>query len=865
MSDNVCPSGRTCGLRRAFLFTMNDLRFAFRRLLKSPGFTAVAVLSLALAVGVNSGVFTIVNGLFFRPLVPVRPEEIVTVFTARAAADRAYRDFSFAEFSLLREAHEVFADAAAFRMAAVGIARRAGSAVQRRVAYVVSDNFFSMQGVKPVAGRFFLPEEGRPNADIPVAVVSRRLWERLVGKSDFSPCTVSINGETWNIVGVVPAGFSGGNALLAPDVWLPLGMAARVEKAFAPTRSATNLADPATCTLHVIGRLQPGLTLEAAKARLPALGAQLTTIAFDAADGPRDLEIEPRSRFAISTEPSHDGPLGLFGALLVCMAGVVLLVACLNLANMFLARNLTRSHELAVRLALGASRWRVVRVLAVEGLIVAMLGGGAGLLLSSWADGFLLHSLTNNTSLAALGFGVSLDVTPDIRVLLATLVFCAAAILVFAVGPAWHIARDAARGTVALHQATRTTTDRWGRLFSGRHCLLMAQLALSLVLLFSAGLFFRAADAAARLDPGFIPEGDLIAELDYSLVDRDDVGVLTSVEALAEALRSDPAVRRVALATHIPFGNVNDGFDLSAPGGSHEQPRRARGTETAVSAGYFDTLGVKLLRGRDFTEREWRDPNASSVVILDERAAAELFPDRDPVGQYVERPRSSDGVPSEPIRVIGVVSAHWNKVFEDGPPARAFFPLAGRHPRHVFIHLRGQTADAVASGTLAKHVRSRLTALDPSLPLVRLAPYSTIIDHNIELWSVRFAATLFGAFGAIALLLAVVGVYGVKAFGVARRTREFGIRVALGARPSQIYALLMKQGAVQIAIALSVGLLLSLAAGRLLASMLLRVSADDPVVLMAAAIPLALTALLATWLPARRATRVNPVKALRTE
>lgn len=842
-----------------------DLRYAFRQLARSPGFTATAVLSLAFAIGVNSGVFTIINGMFFRPLTPVRSDRLVSVFTARATADHPYRLFSFAEFAQLRGAHEVFADAAAFRLASVGVAPKAGAEVRRRVAYVVSDNYFSVQGVQPAAGRFFLPGEGKPNADIPVAVVSRRLWERLGGGSEFSPRTVAINGETWNIIGLAPDRFSGGNAVLAADIWLPLGMATHVDEQSAQTRTVHDLAKPATCTLFVIGRLQPGLTIAAARTRLPALGAKLTAIAFDASEGARTVEIEPRSRFSISTAPSQGGPLGLFGALLVAMAGVVLLVACLNLANMFLARNQTRSPELAVRLALGASRWQVVRILAVEGLIIALLGGVAGLLLSSWADAFLIHSLANNTSLKALGFSVSLDADPDVRVGLATLVFCVIATFVFALGPAWYITREVARGTLALHQVTRTTTDRWGRLFSGRHCLLMAQLALSLALLFSAGLFLRAAHAAARLDPGFNPEGDLVAELDYSLVERDNASVLASVKAITDALRADPAVRQVGLATYLPFGNNNDGFDLSAVGTSAEQPRRVRGTTTTVSAGYFDTLGVRLLHGRDFTEREWRDPRGPAVVIIDERTAAALFPNQNPVGRYVERTRRAGHAAAAPMEVIGVVAAHWNKVLADGPPARAFFPLAPRYPRRIFVHLRGRTTDAVASGRLAKRVRNDLTALDPAIPLVRLAPYTTIIDHNVELWTVRFAASLFGVFGAVALLLAVVGVYGVKAFAVARRTREFGIRVALGAHPRQIHHLLMKQAATQIGVSLSAGVLLALATGRLLGSMLLRVSSYDPLVLIAAALPLVAAALLATWLPARRATRVDPVEALRTE
>jgi predicted permease len=738
--------------------------------------------------------------------------------------------------------------------------------MRRRFGFIVSDNYFSMLGAAPAAGRFFLPEESRPNANIPVALVSHTLWESSAGGRNFTPFEVSINGKPWTVVGVAPKGFSGGSAMLAPDIWLPMGMASRVNEAFGQGRSDRDLADPATFTLSVIGRLQPGMTLEAAETRLPALAARLSTVSPDAANGPRSLEIGRRSRFNMSTEPSSDGPLRLFGALLLGMAGVVLGVACLNLANMFLARNVTRSQELAVRLALGASRWRVLRILSGEGVIIALMGGAVGLLLSYGGNGLLIDSLRGSSSLSALGFSLALDATPDIRVLLATLVFCMAASLVFTVGPAMHATRESARGSHSLHHSTRTTTDRWGRLFSGRHCLLMGQLALSLALLFSAGLFLRAAHSAVRLDPGFVPEGDLVAEIDYTLVDRDDASVRTSVAALVDALHAHPAVRTVALASHLPFGHVDNNLDVSAvDSGSSDSPRRASGNSAFISANYFDTIGVKLLRGRDFTDVEWRRPEGPQVVIIDERMAAALFPGEDPVGRYLERARGPDEAPLELMEIIGVVSAHWDKVFSDGPPPRLFLPLARRSPQHVFVHLRGKVTDAVESGALSEQVRKEFHLLDRGIPLVQLAPFTAIMDGNVELWSMRFISALFGAFGVIALLLAVVGVYGVKAFAVARRTREIGIRMALGSQPQQVFAVFIKQGAVQIAIGLGVGILLSLATGRLLASMLLRVSPNDLVVLAAAALPLVTAALLACWIPARRAARTDPMEALRYE
>jgi predicted permease len=394
----------------------------------------------------------------------------------------------------------------------------------------------------------------------------------------------------------------------------------------------------------------------------------------------------------------------------------------------------------------------------------------------------------------------------------------------------------------------------------------MAQIALSLALLFSAGLFYRAAQSAARLDPGFDAHGDLVAELDYTLLGRDETNVRLVVASMADALRAHPATREVALASHLPFGGTTSGIDVTAVDESPTvKPLRSGGRMTAVSAGYFDAIGVRLLRGRDFTELEWRHPGGPHVVIIDEHMAAALFPGVDPIGRYLRRSTRPEEAPSESMEIIGVVSSHWDKVFADGPPRRVFFPLAKRFSWRVFVHVRGQSADAVASAAFTDDVRKELLAADGTAPLVQLMPYPAILNANIELWSVRFAAVLFGAFGLIALLLAVVGVYGVKAFIVARRTREFGIRIALGAGPRQVLLLLLKQGAAQIGIGLFAGLLLALATGQLLASMLLRVSPSDPLVLAGAALPLAVTVLLACWLPARRAARADPMVALRAE
>lgn len=843
-----------------------EIRYSLRMLRKNPGFTAIAVISLALAIGVNSGSFWYVNAMLFKPLIPLRPNEVVSVYARGTAAGPdtgEWRNFSFSEFSLLRESKEVFTDVASIYNTRVGVATNNSAEKQWKSASIVSDNFFSMLGVTPAAGRFFLLEESRPNANIPVAVVSPSLWERLGGGNDFNGRTLTINGTIHNVVGMVPRGFS----LLpffAPEIWLPMGMASRA--------SGQDLADAGTFTLYLRARLQPGLTLEAAKARMPVLADRFETIAANADEGARTLALTPPPRVGLLTAPPPDGFMShesIGAAFLIGMAGVVLLVACLNLANMFLARNTTRSDELSVRLALGASCGRAVRILSVEGLIIAMLGGAAGLLVSHFGISLFVNSMMNTPSFASSGVSLSLDTTPDIRVLLATLLFCVIATLVFATLPAWHIIRKITKGNLSLQHATRTTTDRWGRLFSGRQCLLMAQLAFSLVLLFSGGLFFRGAAAAARIDPGFDPRGDLVAEINYHFAHRDEESVRIFMAALGEELRTSPGVSRIAVADFLPFGASLDGpgISVTAADAAGKQVRTAMGSVTAVSRDYFDTLGIKLLRGRDFTERECQQPEGPFVVIIDQGMADALFPGENPLGKYVQRFQmpGPEKTLSEPMEIVGVVSTHWNSILDKSPPPRIFFPFASRSPQHVYVHVKGQTVDATASVAFREQVRSKLISLDPDIPLESLKPYTVILKEDMGLWLLRFAAVLSGVVGSITLLLAVIGVYGVRAFFVARRRREIGIRMALGASPRRIYALLIKQGAVQISIGLGAGMILSLAAGRLLASMLLHVSPGEPLVLGVAALILVIAAFLATWIPARRAAKVDPMEVLRWE
>jgi len=846
-----------------------DIRFAFRTLAKSPGFTALAVITLALAIGVNSAIFSLVNGLLLRPIIPYRASEVVSVFTARKESNRDYRQFSYTEYKALRAAHEIFSDATAVNFALAGIGR--DDAIKRGFIFLVSDNFFQLMGVRPAAGRFFTEEEARPNANIPVIVASYSLWQRMGGRPDFVGSTLRVNGRPHTVIGVAPQGFSGISALIAPELWLPLGLHTQVVSAFSNSDIIPDLNQPKNYTLNVIARLQPGVTMESAKARLPVIERRLTALQPPDSTGTRELQLTKPSRFSISTTPNEEGALGVISILLIAMAGVVLLIACLNLANMLLARGAARAREMAVRLAVGATRWQVVRQLLVEGLTLAIAGGAAGLVLGHWSNAYLEHSFT--TLLSSMNFSLAAHLQPDATVLAVTFLFCLIATLLFSLAPALKASRADLVHDLKAQVGEPAMTGRWNRFFAPRHILVMAQMTLSLVLLFSAGLFFRGAVKAGGLQLGFDPAGVLVTEMDFSLANTPRTDAMRRTFATVDRAASLPGVQAAGITTLIPYGNITNGSNLmpakAAPAakGDPNAPRPGTfGVSGAITPGYLDSIGVHLLRGRNFTENECREKGAPGVCLLDEGMAKKLFPDSDALGQhvrYTEPP--SDGSPAD-MEVVGIVNRHRHDVEDhDGAAYRFYTPFAQTYNAGVWLSVRYNTSDPQALGAALGTLRQELRKVDPALPVLQQLPFALLLDKSISLWIVRLGAVMFGVFGVIALLLAVVGVYGVKAYAVARRTREIGIRMALGADRSDVFSLIMKQGALQTAVAVGAGLVLSLLVGRALSTMLFEVSPSDPVSLAIAGGLLSAAALLACYLPARRATKVNPMTALRTD
>ncbi len=845
---------------------LNEIRHAFRTLRRSPGFTMVAIFTLSLAIGANTSLFSMVHNLLLKPLVPAAPAPVVNIYNGNGERERDYRAFSWAELEAMQEPNEVFQEVGAFGITLAGISTQ-GTEMKRMMAFFATDNLLSVIGQAPQHGRFFNTIENQPGSGEPVVVIAHDLWQSLGGSEVILGTTIKLNHQPFTVIGVTAPHVSLGNALLGPGVWLPFGMRDQLGSPF-DNNDSTPLGDPRNHSIMLMGRLQSGLSIEAADNLLAPLDQRLAAIESDPIKGGRQLEVHKPSRLSISTVPADDGPIVLIGALMLGLSGIVLFIACLNLANMMLARGSARRQEMAIRLALGASRWRVLRQLLVEGLMLSLAGGVGGLLLSLWSVDLLLHSARG--MFTTMNFSFALDPSPDAALILATLGFCVFATLLFSLVPALKISRPDVLPALKIQDASETNRGGLRGFFSARNCLVMAQIALSLVMIVSAGLFFRGALNASGMQLGFDADGIAFAEVDYSLSRTDAAVARQNFLRMQESALALPAVTDAGLTNLLPYGAVSNSIRLipaAAPisPAEDEAVTGFSGIYSAISDGYFSSLGVTILQGRDFTPLEVSDPEAPPVVIIDERMAASLFPDGNALGQRVRRTfNRADGSNPE-MEIVGICAPFRHQVLGEIASRRLVVPLASAEVTSIFMVTRARSQEREAAVALLPMLRRSIQQVDPAAPLIQLQPLRDHVDKNIGFWVTRLGATLFGVFAAVALLMAVIGVYGVKAYLVARRSREIGIRMALGAKPRDIFNLVMSQGIAQTGVGLGVGLLLSLGVGQALSSMLFRVSPFDQLTFIASASLLAVSTLAACFLPARRATRVDPMIALRTD
>jgi len=827
-----------------------DIRHAARSLGRQPGFAAATVAVLALGIGANAAIFTLINSFLLKPLVISHPEELTGVYSRDTVKPDTYRGFSYATYTDLRD-NSLFRSLAAHNLALVGLSE--GDSTRRVFADIVSANFFDTFGVPLYRGRGFTREEERPGAGIAVAIVSYPLWRKMGADPGISGKTLRVNGRLYTIVGIAPKGFTGTTALISPTLYLPLGVYDDVRNTFGG--QGRRLAARDTYDLILVGRLRHGVAPQAADSRL-ALAASALARAYPAENKNQTFIARPLSRMNISTNPANDRFLFLPSVLLLAAAGVVLLIACMNVANMMMARGAARRKEIAVRLALGGDRLRIVRQFVTEGLLLALAGGAAALAVAYWGTTALVSSFSILAPIDLVYTG-----GPDLRVLLATLAFSGFSTLVFSVGPAWSQCRPDLVSGLKQGEYEELERGKPRRLWSRRNLLVMSQLSLSLVLLTAAGLFVRSSLRVAQVEPGFRMDNGVIAEVDPGLAGYDEARGRQIYATLLDRLRAVPGVQSASLAATVPFGMISLGKDI----------QKGHGSQTSigiryniVSEDYFQTLGIPILRGRSFVAGE--SGTTRPVALLDKLAADRLWPHEDPIGQYVHIVEGDSANQGIDALVVGVVGPVQENIFGgEGISPHLYVPFAQDYQSDMNIHLRAAFSGPAAQAALLETVRRQIHSVDERLPLIYLRTLRAHLESSFDLWTVRTGAWMFGIFGGVALLVAMVGLYGVRSYTVARRTREIGIRMALGSGSGTTLRMILREGLLLTAISTGVGLLLSAAVGKALASLLYGVKALDPAVLISVPLILGAISLVACYVPARRAARVDPMVALRHE
>jgi len=828
-----------------------DVRYGFRVLRASPGFAAVAVLSLALGIGANTSIFSVVNAALLRPLPVTQPDRLVFVFNG--SRTDPYSTSSYPDYVDYRDKNEVFSDFLTY--SSITMSARADDQTDLISGSLVSGNFFDALGVRAALGRTFLPEEDVTPNTHPVAVISHGMWERRFGGDPkIIGEQLTLNGHAFTIVGVAPRGFNGPEVLENNDIYVPTMMQALVRPprgGFSGDMNPDLLGRRGARWMRMIGRLKPGVAIEQAQ-------AAMTTIADGLAQAyPEDNRDVIATLFPVNkVDPQAYTQLLSVAALLLAVVAIVLLIACANVANLLLARASARRKEIAIRLAMGASRSRLVRQLLTESLLLSLAGGVVGLLFALWTID-LLKSATPPDGI----FSFTLDYKLDGRVLAFTFLLSLATGVIFGLAPALQ----ASRPDLVPALKDEASAAAQGRRLSLRSALVVAQVALSLVLLIGAGLFLRSLNNAQSIDPGFNAGKILDAQLNINLLRYTRTQGREFYRQVIERIEALPGVESASLARVVPMSGSGRTSSLLIQG--QQGPDRVSRREGTVSdvdnqysvntnvigLKYFSTMGIPLLQGRDFTPQDTE--GAQLAAIVNEAFTRRYFDGEEALGKRL----SFRGAQGPWVEIVGVARDIKYRTLGEVPRPTVYVPLSQNHETGMALHVR-TIGDPVS---VAGAVRHEVQALDQNLPVTNLQSMSAVLGSS--LFAARMGAVLLAIFGLLALLLAAVGLYGVMSYTVARRTREIGIRMALGAQTGNVLRLVLKEGMVLVAGGVAAGLIVAAAVTRLLASFLYGVSPLDTATFAAIPLVLALAALLATYLPARRAAKVDPMIALRYE
>jgi predicted permease len=809
--------------------TLQDIRFGLRVLRKNPGFTAVAVLTLALGIGANTIVFSLINAVLLRPLDGVEePGRVAAIYTSDYSSGR-YGTSSYPDYLDLSEERDVFAWLAAYRETVLNLT--VGDETERLEGLFVTGSYFSLLGLKTVAGRPLLPDDDVTPGGHPVVVLSHGFWKRrfnsdpaVIGR------TLSLDGRVFTVVGVVAEGFRGTKLSVTPALWIPMKM------------FPEDLTVRGNRGLWVVGRLRPGVRLEQAQARVSTVAARLAKAYPSSNLGTLGRPQEPRPMTVASESllgPEERAYFLPISGLLMAATSFVLLIACANVANLLLARASRRRREIAIRLAVGASRSRLVRQLLTEGFLLSLLGAVLGLLLMVWASGLLpsllppIEPISGNLGLDGrmLGFVLGLSLVSTIIAGLAPALQATGFVL-----------------TQSLKDEQASPTGKLDR-FRLRNVLMTAQVACSLVLLIGAGLFIRSLRNMATADLGFDPRNVLLA----ATATRFGTSAEQSrafYQQLQERVGAFPGVRSASLTKNVPLSGGRSRMFVEIEG---YQPRPNEDTEldvNTVGLDYFKTLGIPLLQGRDFDSRD--TATSQGVAIVNQELARRFLSGQNPIGRRLRTGGQS-------LEIIGVARDSKYRNVRESPLPFIYFPLSQRNVSAMTLLVRADSNPL----KLAPSIRAELQRLDKYVPLFNVTTFPAHLRMRASLD--RTVVVLLSAFGGIALVLAAIGIYGVVAYSVGQRTREIGIRLALGAPRNHLLGLVLQQGLKLAAAGVVIGLGGAFALTRLLRSLLFEVSPTDPVTFVVIPLVLGAVTLVACWLPARRAAKVDPMVALRYE
>jgi predicted permease len=815
-----------------------DVRYGLRVLWKGKGFTAVAVLTLALGIGANTAIFSGVSAFVLRPLPGTgHPDQLVSLFETEMHGGGGYNDFSYPDYVDYRDQSGVFDGLVAQDMVQAALSDREQSDVVW--GQLVTGNFFDALQVRMQQGRGFLPEEDATPGTHPVVVLGQDLWRNRFGAdTEIIGKTISLNGHPFTVVGVAPKEFTGSKWALGMEFWVPLMMREQV------TGGGPGwMTNRGNHWLQLMARLKPGVTTEQASAALTTIAARLEQAHPD--ERGKDVKVlvmpEPEGRWQ-----EMSNIVRLSSGLALGVVGLVLLIACANVANLMLARAVVRRREIGIRLALGAGRWRVVRQLLTESVLLSLMGGGLGLILAFW----MTDAMT--AFFPSIAYSIVLNVAPDTRALVFTLAVSALTGIVFGLAPALQASKP------ELVPVLKGESQRAGRArrFSLRNLLVVAQVALSLVVLVCAGLFVQSFRHAKLIDPGFASRNVVTASVNPGLFGYTKEQGRDFYRRLVERVRAQPGVEGASVAYLLPLGDSSSWW---GPIYSADQPPPPPGQGmdapiNIVGPGYFESLQIPLLQGRDFNERD-RAGVEPEAAIINETMARKLWPGENPIGKRLLIGRTKP----DALEVVGVAKDGKYRSLGESPRPFLYVSVDQTYNSGMSLVVRspGDEAAVVAG------IREAVKSLDARMPLYNV---KTMGQHlTWAFWAQNMAASLSTAFGLLALALAATGLYGVIAYTVAQRTHEIGIRVALGAQGRDILRLVLGQGMALTLVGLALGLAAAFVLTRLIESLLYGVSATDPATYILVGLLLALVALAACLVPARRATKVDPMVALRYE